>query len=151
MVHGGRAWNSLKHTHSELHFIYALWFNSTLGLFIQWSQGQKQQPGRSMIRTKAIHKIPVPDFTKLSEKDVEKGKKLFKRISEEELLPFNKANINRTRIAIDDAILEVMGLSHAKKIVNRIRDMWSNEPTLERQKRTKKVDVFKNYLPGIFR
>lgn len=138
-VHGGRSWRALKHEKPSLHPMFALWLNSTLGLLIQWTQGQKQQPGRSIIRTKAIHNVPIPNFSKLSEVQVRKAHNYFKIIKNKTLKTSLQIVNDPVRIEIDNAVIDILELpNQVSSILENIRKMWSEEPSL-RVKSKKKM------------
>lgn len=130
-VHGGRSWRALTHKKPSLHPMFALWLNSTLGFLIQWTQGQKQQPGRSIIRTKAIHKVPIPNFSDLSEIQIRKAHSYFESIKNKTLKDSIQVVNDPVRIEIDNAVVDILELPNkVSLILENIRKMWSGEPSL---------------------
>ena len=57
---GGRAWVSLRHDDVRVCKAFALWANSTLGLLVHWTQGQRTHSGRATTQIKALANIPAP-------------------------------------------------------------------------------------------
>lgn len=130
-VHGGRSWRALSHEKSSLLPMFALWLNSTFGLLIQWTQGQKQQPGRSVIRTKAIHKVPIPNFNKLSEIQILKAQRYFEDIKNKTLKSSIQVVNDPVRIEIDNAVVDILKLpNRVSSILEIVRKMWSEETSL---------------------
>ncbi len=99
-------------------------------MFIHWTQGQVQQAGRSRISLKAIGKIPIPDFNTLSKESIQKAVDYFNDLQSQPLDEFVEVHCDKTRIAIDNAILDIMGIPQAQPILERMREIWSQEPTL---------------------
>ena len=110
--------------------VLSLWQNSTTGLLIHWTQGVRQDPNRARIGSQAVSKVPIPNFEELSESDIQKAKNYFLELSNRPLLICIRTNNDETRMTIDHAILDVMGMPQAQPILERIRELWSQEPTL---------------------
>ena len=131
MVLGGRSWNALVHDNFKIQQLYSLWFNSIFGLIISWTQGSRSQPGRSILRTKSIKRIPIPDFNSLDKKELDLADKLFQKISTLELKPVLQMQTDETRHMIDQAILDVLKLPNSiKDDLPRLRELFCNEPTI---------------------
>ncbi len=92
----------------------------------------RQDPNRARIGSQAVSKVPVPipNFEELSENDIQKAKNYFLELSNRPLLNCTRTNNDETRMAIDHAILDVMGMPQIQPILERIRELWSQEPTL---------------------
>ena len=106
---GGPAWITLGHEDERIIKSFALWANSTLGLIVQWTQGGKQQRGRSRVQVNAIKKIPVPDLSKLSREALESAAHAFDALRDRELRPACQAHADESREAIDRAVLGMFG------------------------------------------
>ena len=106
---GGRAWTALHHDDERVCKSFALWANSTLGLIVQWTQGGKQQQGRSLVQVRAIPKIPIPDLSKLPDAGLESAARAFDALCDRELRPACQAHADESREAIDRAVLEMFG------------------------------------------
>ena len=63
-VMGGRAWTTLTHDDERVRKVFALWANSTLGMMVHWTQGQRTHAGRSTTQIGAVKKIPCPRLTR---------------------------------------------------------------------------------------
>ncbi len=57
---GGRAWTVLEHKDSRVCKAFALWANSTAGMIVHWTQGQRTHAGRSTTQIGALGQIPCP-------------------------------------------------------------------------------------------
>lgn len=140
-VMGGRAWTVLRHADERVCRAFALWANSTLGLVVQWTQGGRQQQGRSLIQVGAIRKTPVPDLGALPSEKLAEASEAFLRLKDQTLLPACQAHADTTREAIDQAVLKMFGFveahpplakvpheSLASRTVDDLRDAFSREP-----------------------
>lgn len=143
---GGRAWIALRHDDEQFCKSFSLWANSTMGLLVQWTQGGKQQLGRSLVQVRAIKKIPVPDLSKLPRESLESASRAFDELRERELRPACQAHADETRKAIDRAVLGMFGFLEPRawqsvpsgsegrsgilRSIADIRDEFSNEPQI---------------------
>ena len=142
-VMGGRAWTVLRHDDERVCKAFALWANSTLGLIVQWTQGGRQQQGRSLIQVGAIRKTPVPDLDKLAPEKLDEASEAFLRLKDQALLPACQAHVDKTREAIDQAVLRMFGFADvhppqaqvprgplASSSVDDLRKVFSREPQI---------------------
>ncbi len=108
---GGRAWTALRHDDERVRKAFALWANSILGLAVHWTQGGKQQLGRSLVQVNAIGKIPVPKLDDLPAERLAGAAADFDELARCKLLPTCQAHADNVRIRIDEAVLRLFGLS----------------------------------------
>ncbi len=101
---GGRAWTALRHADMRVLKAAALWWNSTLGLIVHWTQGQRTQTGRSTTQIGALKKIPCPRLDKLSNAALEFASVRFDVLSDLVLLPAKDAAADPVRRDIDAAV-----------------------------------------------
>ena len=132
---GGRTWTALIHHQIELRRAIALWMNSTLGLMIRTGYAQTTQPGRAVLRVRAIGDMPIPNFG--AETDAGEWARLvadehFERLAGLELEPASYAWRDVNRHKIDWVVLEMLGIDtpSARQAVTRIREMWCREPSV---------------------
>ena len=57
---GGSTWTALSHEDVRVRKAFALWWNSTLGMIVHWTQGQRTQNGRSPTQIGALRKDSLP-------------------------------------------------------------------------------------------
>jgi len=114
---GGRAWTALRHADMRVLKAAALWWNSTLGLIVHWTQGQRTQTGRSTTQIGALKKIPCPRLDKLSEKALESAAARFDALSDLVLLPAKDAVEDPVRQGIDDAVSSMFEIHKARSII----------------------------------
>ena len=69
--------------------------------------------------------MPVLDFSKLNKDQLKKLNIAFDKYSRRKLCPINLLYKDKTRIAIDDEILSVLGVSDS---IDEIRLKFCNEP-----------------------
>ena len=128
---GGRAWNALQHQDDRILKTLVLWANSTLGLIVHWTQGQRTQAGRSTTQVEALKKIPVPDFSRLDEQQLKEIPEIFDQLAPLELLPACQAHIDDARKQIDEVVMDLLGISgDARLAVAQMRGLWCREPSV---------------------
>ncbi len=108
---GGTAWPNVILKNRGQECAFALWGNSTLGFLLYWWWSNKQQSGRGSISPVRIPTMPVLDLTKLSGGQLAAARRGFNAVKNEPLLPFYRANEDKTRAELDKIILaDVLGL-----------------------------------------
>lgn len=133
---GGRAWTTLSHDSGLVRKVFALWANSTLGMMVHWTQGQRTQTGRSTAQIAALNRIPCPRLDRLPEEVLQRAAARFDELAAMELLPACQAHADPVRIAIDDAVGTVFGLSdEAAGVVAVLRRLWCAEPSVHGRNR----------------
>ena len=103
-VLGGRAWTALGHPDIRVRKAFALWCNSTLGLVVHWTQGQRTQHGRSTTQIGALRKIPCPRLDRLSDAALDMATARFDVLSDKSLLPAKDAAKDPVRAEIDEVV-----------------------------------------------
>lgn len=101
---GGRAWTALGHPDTRVRKAFALWCNSTLGLVVHWTQGQRTQHGRSTTQIGALRKIPCPRLERLSDAALDMAAARFDVLSHKNLLPAKDATKDPVRAEIDEVV-----------------------------------------------
>jgi hypothetical protein len=101
---GGRAWTALGYPDMRVRKAFALWWNSTLGLVIHWTQGQRTQHGRSTTQIGALRKIPCPRLDKLSDAALDMAAARFDVLAHRDLLPAKDAAKDPVRAEIDEVV-----------------------------------------------
>lgn len=128
-VFGGPAWTSLILKNIKLIKAYSLWFNSTFGLLMHWSQGGRTQPGRSRTQVHAIKNIPCPTLHRLSAKSIDQAATEFERIAVRKLLAVGLAFEDSVRQEIDIAVMNMLEIPNDFKLtIDRLRFQWCSEP-----------------------
>ena len=130
-VMGGRAWTSLSHQDVQVQKAFTLWSNSTLGMIVHWTQGQRTQVGRSTVQINALKAIPCPRLDQLPDAALDEAAENFNRLSARELRPACQAHIDLTRSEIDEAVIRMLGLgSAAAEEVRKLCQLWCGEPSV---------------------
>ena len=151
---GGRAWTALKHEDSRVRKAFALWWNSTLGMIVHWTQGQRTQSGRSTTQIGALRKIPCPRLDRLSNSALELATARFDALCDRVLLPAKDAVMDSVRHEVDAAVLEMFEIhkegmllqrvpdsdlvleSEIRSVTESLRTIWCAEPSVHGRKRT---------------
>ena len=130
-AHGGRAWTTLQHGQPDLRKAFALWANSTLGMILHWTQGQRTHAGRSTTQIAALKSIPCPDLTQLGDAYLARAAADFDALCSQPLLPACQAHADPVRQQIDDAVIRMLSLSDdMAATVPKLRWLWCNEPSV---------------------
>ena len=133
---GGNAWTVLLSEDDGVKAALAIWLNSTPGLMIRIAYAQTTQPGRALMKIKALSDFPVPDFAADSEAG-ERARNIaserYDALAELPLRPVSYAFRDENRTRIDEAALEMLGLAgeqEAGRALAALRDMWCREPSV---------------------
>ena len=130
-IMGGRAWTALLHDNPYLRKAFALWANSTPGMMVHWTRGQRQQTGRAPTQVKALHRIPCPRLDHLPEETLRWAAARFDELATSEIRAACQAHADPTRIAIDKTVREMLGLSDAAaSVMAALRRLWCAEPSV---------------------
>ena len=128
---GGRAWTTLGHKDARVQKAFALWANSTFGMVVHWTQGQRTHTGRSTTQIGALKQIPCPRLDRLKDATLNQAAADFDLLAKKDLLPACQAHVDNTRIAIDEAVISMLGLpNRAKDIIVILQWLWCNEPSV---------------------
>ncbi len=128
---GGRAWPNFIVADEASEKTLLLWFNSTLGLMSYWWGGTRQQLGRTVVTISALPSLLALDTRQINKGDFNSWDELFKRFEKETFLPANEACHDNNRIALDNALLDLLGVPPSiKEGFDLIRRQWCNEPSV---------------------
>ena len=128
---GGRAWPNFIAADDSVEKVILLWFNSTLGLMSYWWCGTRQQLGRTVVTISALPSLLALDTKQFKKTDFNSWENLFKQFEKETFLPANVAFQDNNRIALDNAIFDLLGVSPSvKEGFDLIRRQWCNEPSV---------------------
>ena len=139
---GGNAWTALMHDDARVLRAAALWFNSTLGMLVHWTRGQRTQGGRSNTEMRALKEIPCPRFCELDGHALDAASDAFAALSERTLLPAGRSYKDPVRREIDVAVAEMMRLPDgAVAEMGIMRDIFCREPTVGGQGRRRRAGL----------
>ena len=137
LVHGGSTWTALLHEENNVQKMFALWANSTFGLVIHWTQGQRTQVGRARTQIEALKKIPCPRFDSLADDVLAEAADIFDDLRNKELMPACQAHVDNTRKTIDEKIIQLLELEpKANNFVSDLRKLWCQEPSVHGKNKT---------------
>lgn len=131
---GGNAWTALLTNDDALKAALTLWLNSTLGAIVVTGYAQTTQPGRALMKIRALYTLPVPNFaarTNTARHARRVAAEHVDALSQLELKPFSYAFDDDNRKAIDRVVLEMMGLGGneaAERGLDWLRTEWCKEP-----------------------
>ena len=134
-VMGGRAWTALIHEDKRVLKAAALWFNSTFGLMIHWTQALKTQKGRGSTQVGAVKKIPCPRFDRLDDDALDLAVELFHRAKDMQLLSVYMSDRDGARADIDDMVRRIFKLGDISEETNILRQLFCKEPSILGHKR----------------
>ena len=128
---GGRGWPNFIVADGSIEKMILLWFNSTLGLMSYWWCGTRQQLGRTVVTISALPSLLTLDARQLKESNFNSWDELFKQLEKETFLPANEAFQDKNRIALDNALFDLLGVfPSVKEGFDLIRRQWCNEPSV---------------------
>jgi len=133
-VLGGRSWTTLKSDREDLFWPFLLWANSTLGMIVHWTQGQRTHAGRSTSQIGAIKTVPSPDFSKLDEGALKFAHQKASSLLQKSLQPACQAHCDPIRKEIDFAVVKMLNLpERAITAIEDLRLLWSKEGSVHGQ------------------
>ncbi len=121
---------------------FAIWGNSTLGIFCFWLNSGKQQFGRGISSKTSMEKMFVLDFSKLTNGQITKFDGLFDEYKKSELLPIKDMYKDDVRKKIDREILEILNF---ELDIDDLRERLCREPSISggsKNATTKPFDSF---------
>lgn len=129
---GGRGWTTLGHEDARVRRAFALWANSTFGMAVHWTRGQRTHAGRSTTQVGALKKIPCPRLDELGDAALDRAAADFEELAGRgDLLPACQAHADELRIAIDEAAVRLLGLPEsAASALGDLRLLWCGEPSV---------------------
>ena len=135
---GGRSWPNFRMRNPEVEKAACVWLNGTLGLISFWMNSNRTQSGRGTTTVRAIPDIPILDFSKLHDKQIEAASRIYDDLRKKTMLPSNEAHQDPVRHELDRRIItEVLELDD--KAVDQLailRNQWCLEPTVYGTKKT---------------
>ena len=139
---GGTAWPNFILDQDKWTLPLVLWANTTLGLLAFWWIGSRQQQGRARLTITQLPGLTVLDPRHLSEEQIAQAEAIFERFKEAEFLPANEAYRDKTRKALDRAVLvDLLRLPESTlEPLSILRDQWCAEPSVHGGKSTR-IDV----------
>ena len=79
----------------------------------------------------AVKEICCPNFRHLSNEKLDKASRLLNSQRTQTLIPACQSHADDVRNKLDDAVIEILGLpEEAKTIVEKLRFLWCNEPSV---------------------
>ena len=136
---GGTAWPNFMMADRRHETVTVLWANTTPGLMLFWWVGTVQQAGRARLTVSRLPDLPVLDPRALTDAQHVRARDLLGRFRERPFLPANEAYRDRTRQALDAAVLvELLGLpASILDPLAVLRTQWCGEPTVHGGKATR--------------
>ena len=107
---------------------FAIWGNSTLGIFCFWLGSSKQQFGRVKTSHTGWEKMNVLDFSKLADDQLEQFNELFEDYADKDLKPMKNMNVDKIRKEIDQKILKILKIDQS---IDDLRDRLCREKTID--------------------
>lgn len=129
---GGRSWPNVVFENPSHEIVFALWSNSTLGLFCYWWHSTKQDSGRGMVPITALESLPTLDPRQLDNEQLDAAIRLFEDTKYLQMLPVNETDHDPVRQELDRRLLtEVLRLDSALlEPMDLLRRKLCAEPTI---------------------
>ena len=112
---------------------WALWCNSTLGLFCHWLHSGKQVSGRGKLRLTTLNSLPTLDIRELSDEALANAESIFERMKHKRMLPLNECAHDPVRKELDRCLLtKVLRITDNSvlKSMQTLREMLCAEPSI---------------------
>ena len=123
---GGRGWPSIC-IPEKYEKALMVWGNSTLGFLSLWSIANRQHYGRSIVPRTTLRSMPVPDFSKISNKVLTRFGKAFDQFEFKPLDCVMNLWKDPVRIELDDTVLKIMEIDVD---LGDLRKRLCNEPSV---------------------
>ncbi|RQV95236.1 hypothetical protein EH220_06460 [bacterium] len=104
----------------------ALWQNSYLGLLTLLAHRVPTEGPWVQIKKPIYESLPILDFRKLSELQLQGFADAYEGLADQSLLPLSQMEQDQTRIAIDDTISEILKIPK----MDRMREALAREPVI---------------------
>ncbi|MCY4309926.1 MAG: hypothetical protein OXC54_01210 [Rhodospirillaceae bacterium] len=130
---GGRAWTVLEHDDFRVCKAFALWANSTAGMIVHWTQGQRIHAGRSTTQIVALGQILCTRLDGLPDAALDRSAAIFDELAARQLSSACQAHADETRRDIDSAIVEILALPDGTG--EAIEALRCREPSVHGQNR----------------
>lgn len=128
---GGSTWTALAHDDLRVCKAFALWANSTFGMLVHWTRGQRTQAGRSRVQIGALARIPCPRLDTLSCVALNHAAAKFDELAPRQLSRAKDAHTDEARHEIDSAVIDILDLpSWADRVTADLRSLWCQEPSV---------------------
>lgn len=135
-AHGGSTWTALGHEDERVRRAFALWANSSLGMMVHWTHGQRTHKGRSRVQIGAVKKIPCPDLARWPESQLAAASRAFAELARLPLRPACQAHADKNRQRIDQAVLHLLFPDRRQSALARMRHAWCREPSVHGDNQT---------------
>ena len=119
---------------------WALWCNSTLGLFCHWWHSGKQVSGRGLLRLTTLNSLPTLDVRELSDEALASAESIFERLKYKRMLPLNECAHDPVRKELDRYLLtEMLGITSDNVFASMqtLREMLCAEPSIHGGKQSR--------------
>lgn len=146
---------NVKFENSRHEIPWTLWCNSTLGLFCHWLHSGKQNAGRGKLRLTTLSTLPTLDVRVLSDETLAKAQKVFERLNDKRMLPFNECANDPVRQELDAELLtQILDIKDLRVLTSMqtLREMLCAEPSIHGGKKSKcnlDAELAKMKLKGI--
>lgn len=141
---GGTAWPNFRCTDKRWERLLVLWANTTLGLMAFWWIGTRQQIGRTRLPISNLPSLTMLDARRMTENQIDRADRIFEEYQSQSFLPANEAWHDETRIGLDNAMFELLGVpAEIRDGFDLIRRQWCNEPSVHGGKKSRvKMQAF---------
>ncbi len=124
----GSRWTPCRPHNPEITKPLCLYLNSTPGLLSLLGERDNRVPSYPSFSLDTLRSVPVPDFTALSDVELELITDCFDRLQRETLQPFPQMADDPVRAQVDNVVTQALGLDAAW--VDTIRRELAREPSV---------------------
>ena len=129
---GGRAWPNVIFDNKRFDYAFAIWGNSTLGLWSYWWHSNRQVPGRGAMTIRMAESLPVLDFRALTDEQLATAREIFEEFRDKELQPAYLADADVNRALLDRRVVcDLLGFDDSiYRAVRLLAAKWCAEPSV---------------------
>ena len=129
---GGRVWPNVAFPDQRWDYPFALWGNSTLGLFAYWWHSSRQQLSKASMTIRSAESLLVLDCRALSDAQLATAEAIFNEFRDLELQPAYLADADPNRALLDRRVIcDLLGFDESiYTLVRRHASRWCYEPSV---------------------
>lgn len=129
---GGRVWPNVAFPDERWDYAFALWGNSTLGLFAYWWHSSRQQLSKASMTIRSAESLLILDLRALTDQQLATAEAIFNDFRDKELQPAYLADADPNRALLDRRVIcDLLGFDqNVYTLVRRHAARWCYEPSV---------------------
>lgn len=108
---GGTAWPNVMLNDEKHEKAFMVWCNSIFGILVYWSVAGSQQAGRGRMSKTAFKSLPILDFTKLTDEQLDGINDIFDDMCHQRFQAINRLDTDEVRQELDERLCGMLGIA----------------------------------------